>query len=332
MRKLFFAASLALLCITAPRAWAALDVHDDIKIDQVTTGANNVAGTNISFPNGGGPFWVTLYEDDRAVGALEGQQHDGTWVGNNTTLIDTFYTFSAQTSVSFSPGTRYDIEKMQIRTLQAAKVLSGYGAWVFDTFNRKAAAGIINPRLDTPANNNMLGVYQAAIWMGIVGWTDANLDGIFQTSETMQAVGGPTAELFDDRENYALGSGIDLSSLATEGIRYSDFLADTWWAPSSDNTEFAMLRTWNGIHLMNVQAFDGGDAADQMIAYRGAQGDAGVQVVPEPASLVVWSVLAGGAAGFAVGRKRRKKTPHGHWSSENREAILAIIDSKARLS
>ena len=123
MKNLFFAGWLALLCMAAPSAWAALDVHDDIKIDYVTTGANNVDGTAIVFPNGGGTVWVTLYEDDRAVGELEAQQHDGTWVGTETTLIDTFYSFSAQTSVSFSAGTRYDIEEMQIRTLQAAKVL-----------------------------------------------------------------------------------------------------------------------------------------------------------------------------------------------------------------
>lgn len=48
--------------------------------------------------------------------------------------------------------------------------------------------------------------------------------------------------------------------------------------------------------------------------------------VPEPASLIVWSVLAGGTAGFAVAGKRRRATA-GRWSHENRDAILAVIEN-----
>lgn len=46
--------------------------------------------------------------------------------------------------------------------------------------------------------------------------------------------------------------------------------------------------------------------------------------VPEPTGLVVWSLLAGGSAGLAAARKRRR----GHsprWSQESRAAILSVI-------
>jgi hypothetical protein len=44
--------------------------------------------------------------------------------------------------------------------------------------------------------------------------------------------------------------------------------------------------------------------------------------VPEPLSLVVWSLLGAGAGGMAL---RRRRT---HWSSKNRQAIQRMIESK----
>jgi hypothetical protein len=48
--------------------------------------------------------------------------------------------------------------------------------------------------------------------------------------------------------------------------------------------------------------------------------------VPEPASLVVWSVLAGSAAGLTVARRKRRNAPAGRWSAESRSAIFAVVD------
>jgi hypothetical protein len=314
-RILVLVASFALVALTAPQAFSALDVHDDIVIDWVRVNSDNT-GTAIAFPEYGGPFWATLYEDDR-VG-----QANGSWVGGGTTMIDSFFTFCAQRTTTFSPGTRYDIKNLEVRTLQEAKVLTGYSAWVFDQFNQKVLTSAIDPRINTTANNDIMGVYQAAIWMGIVGWTDDNGDGIFQGTEALDAVGGSTAQLVGDPNSYSIG----LASLASEHITYADFLADTSWTPGSEDTEYDMLRTWRGIQLMNVQGNSGSDAQDQMIAYGGP-----LSAVPEPASLVVWSVLAGGAAGFAVSRKRRRQALQGRWSPETRDAILEVIGGKARL-
>jgi choice-of-anchor C domain-containing protein len=50
--------------------------------------------------------------------------------------------------------------------------------------------------------------------------------------------------------------------------------------------------------------------------------------VPEPASLVVWSLLAGGSAGLAVARRRRRG-PGPRWSRQNREEILSVIAGRS---
>jgi hypothetical protein len=48
--------------------------------------------------------------------------------------------------------------------------------------------------------------------------------------------------------------------------------------------------------------------------------------VPEPVSLIIWTVLGAGAAGFAM--RRREKA--GRWSAEDRQAIYAMLDGKLR--
>jgi hypothetical protein len=50
---------------------------------------------------------------------------------------------------------------------------------------------------------------------------------------------------------------------------------------------------------------------------------AGSGGTPEPASLVIWSVIGAGAAGFAMRRRRA-----GRWSADNRHAIFQVIEGK----
>jgi len=48
--------------------------------------------------------------------------------------------------------------------------------------------------------------------------------------------------------------------------------------------------------------------------------------IPEPASLIIWGLLASGCAGVAVVRRRRRGVTGTPWSEENRQAIHQIID------
>jgi len=49
-------------------------------------------------------------------------------------------------------------------------------------------------------------------------------------------------------------------------------------------------------------------------------------VIPEPASVVIWSVLGAGAAAGGLALRRRRAPARGHWSEENRKAIFEIIE------
>ena len=48
--------------------------------------------------------------------------------------------------------------------------------------------------------------------------------------------------------------------------------------------------------------------------------------VPEPASLIIWGLLASGCAGVAVVRRRRRGATGTPWSEENRQTIRRIVD------
>jgi len=52
-------------------------------------------------------------------------------------------------------------------------------------------------------------------------------------------------------------------------------------------------------------------------------------LIPEPASLLIWSVVGGlGAAGVAL--KRRRQAKAGRWSDENRQAIFEVVEGRRR--
>jgi len=112
--------------------------------------------------------------------------------------------------------------------------------------------------------------------------------------------------------NYGGGgtyAGVDIS--------YATFLSDLSWAAAGEQSHLSTLGAYT---LINLQTTGGAAAQDQFIAPLASLG------VPEPASIVVWSMLAGSAARFGVARKRRKQAPAGRWSEDNRQAIFAMIE------
>jgi hypothetical protein len=290
------ALSLLLVLSLAPRAWAAVDVHDDVKMTVYH-----------SFSNGGGPFKLDFYNDPRAVGGGGGEQNNANgWVYTQTpsagNLLNTLFAFCVErTSSNFlSSGTVYDIKAFNTITETGAKYMSGYAAWVYDKFQTSG----INPTDFTPGNVAKLEAYQQAIWAGMVtkdGFGDYN------------TIAGITSE-------WNIGiAALNAGDFVTAGITYASFLADGTWAGGSEQNK---LSTLHGYQVINVQTNDAGVAQDQIIVPAGS-----LDVVPEPASLAVWSILAGGAAGLSVARRRRAAA-RGRWSNDNREAILSVIEGK----
>ncbi len=58
----------------------------------------------------------------------------------------------------------------------------------------------------------------------------------------------------------------------------------------------------------------------------GNRGLGEITVIPEPATLIIWSLLGAGAAGLGVWRRRRWGATGAHWTEENRQAIRQIVD------
>ena len=48
--------------------------------------------------------------------------------------------------------------------------------------------------------------------------------------------------------------------------------------------------------------------------------------VPEPASVVIWSVLGAGAAAGGLALRRRRAPVRAPWSEENRKASFEVIE------
>jgi hypothetical protein len=94
---------------------------------------------------------------------------------------------------------------------------------------------------------------------------------------------------------------------------------DSGWASRAIDPKIAVLTTVTG-----------GPAQDQWVYIPHEGGN----IVPEPASLLIWSLLGLGSTGLAVWSRRRRggltETGEPRWSRENREAILSLIDRGRR--
>lgn len=285
--------ALAMLAATAPQAFGALSVNDDVRL---VTGVNTTA-TNTS--GGGGPFHAYLYED-ASTGV------SATNINNPGSYYDDFYTFCVQHSETLA--TWNNLDGLTAGAVTATpRALTGYAAWAFSKF-------VSDP--DFPANisnnsatyvNQLVG-YQQAIWAGMVNTFASALTQVGTASSDLN-VGGT--------------GGLNNVYLTAAGVTWANFLASNWggYASGGDNTsgQAALKLAYIGDYrVMNLSGVSGQQTQDQIIV---------PAPVPEPASIVVWSVLAGGAAGIGVARKRRRSAPQGRWSDENRQAIMSIIDA-----
>ena len=62
---------------------------------------------------------------------------------------------------------------------------------------------------------------------------------------------------------------------------------------------------------------------------QGPGGGGNVGAVPEPASVAVWGIVSGLAAGAASWRKRARSA--GRWSEKNRVAIYSVVSGKTTI-
>ena len=148
---------------------------------------------------------------------------------------------------------------------------------------------------DTSTNNNSL---QQAIWSLVVKMSAGN--GINDYSDSYTGV----------TETYWLQVG----ALSADAATWRSFaIAAVTGANATANLALA-----DRIRVINPDdTYPASGAQAQSMLY---------EIVPEPASIVVWSLLAGGAAGLSVVKRRRPNASAGRWTDESRSAIFAIVD------
>ena len=132
---------------------------------------------------------------------------------------------------------------------------------------------------------------------------------------------GTTAGVFD----FAL----DISSNGTMGLTLhgsSDvsttytYAHRNWW---DGNPYWSGGELQNGSYLIAQLWIDTGNMVTPVSASYDIKGSSSV---PEPASIVIWSLIGAGAIGMKM--RRRRKAPVG-WSPENRQAILDIVTHRS---
>ncbi len=297
MKPLFaFAFAIGIVTSMAAPAGAAIKLHDDIRLTKV-------AG-NPNFSSGGGPFVAWIFSDNRTLA----QQSTGPdWVNTTSTgntLAKTFLTFCVEktenitvgnyTATAPLTGEKNDIRNYNVKSTNSNKFINGYTAWVYDKFLKSgitAASG---------TTDSIASAYQNAIWAGMT-----------TTQFAMPTILGPIAN--PTSVKFAGENNIDIKAIGNAqglGISWAHFLASSWGGSTDPSVKLAYT---NGYKVMNLQTDNGTNRQDMLI-------------VPEPASLVVWSVLAGSAAGLTVARRKRRNAPAGRWSNESRSAIFAVVD------
>ncbi|MCX7424629.1 MAG: PEP-CTERM sorting domain-containing protein [Planctomycetia bacterium] len=302
-------------------AFGSIDVqaHDDIWLGYVTTPPPG--SVDIHFPNYGGAFWAVLYDDsDRTP------QGKNAWVASshsdNTKNIENgaFYTFCLERYEYFNPPNWYDIESLPQSSVASNRAMTGYSAWVYNQFLVNVRDDIIHPRDNLEATKTLIGHYQEAIWMGMVPYTNVGgTAGRYDPGvDTLNVEpGGAGAELVGNANNADLvAAGIDLNSF---------YAAWSWWHDAPHATNFEKLAVVQSYGVISVQDNSGTLKQDMEMLH----GEPVENITPEPASLLIWSVLGIGSAGLAWSRRRRgdsSETGSPRWNRANREAICDLIE------
>jgi hypothetical protein len=274
MKRVFVAFAVLSIGLSASsRAFAAIEAGDDIQIN--------------TWPHAGqsqGPFKVTIYnDDDKTVGHVANPLGD---LERNP-----FLTFCVEVREFFYNGQVFDIKGFSDVSVSTGRTLTGYSAWVYEQFITLGLTPSSSPApINGVAFGDAMNAYQYAIWSGMVdlngGVIDASYLGSIANSEYGAEFPGGTA--------YELHTNTTLDVL---GIDY-----DTFLAPSNSDwgaNEAARLLNTGDVDAINIDG-DGAWGQDQLIVITISHHDD----VPEPASLIVWTVLGAGAAGLALRRRR----------------------------
>jgi hypothetical protein len=242
------------------------------------------------------PAVASIGPDPIAVGSSVKLDYASGWTtaGNGgpftaTTAGGSWLTFCIEDTPHpeyFVPGATYTVASKNNNTAALTNnVISNAGKWFYYEFRLAQTGGSIDAGLAT-----------------IVGsLTDVTKGGVFQN-----VIWGETYNAGND-PNIAGGGAVGY--LYTPGTGSLEDKIQTYIRNLSD------LSLADNVEVFNPTPAPSGypGQAQTMLDIR----------VPEPASLIVWSVLGAGAASVAVRRHRNAR-----WSAENRQAIHSMVAGK----
>jgi hypothetical protein len=250
--------------------------------------------------------------------------------GGNPIAVDNFYTFCVEQKEFFTPGLSYQIGQttalgvisngIGIKSVLTNRTLTGYSAWIYSMFRNDDGFNLpVAITGDGGITTTEYNALQYAVWAGMVK-KDNGGSGI---------VGGTDAEQHVGDSNSYLGRGWTWDQLDALDISYSDFLASSWAGAGSN--EAAKLAEVGNVQVLNLYGYNSTKkwydcpAQDQLGIIPGQGQD---HNVPEPAALIIWSLLSLSGGLWAWARRRGAESLGGArqpWSEETRAAILKIV-------
>ena len=241
-------------------------------------------------------------------------------MGSGTTpAFGPFLTFCVEKSNYFwAGGQRFNIDDIGTVTNSGGKKLTGYTAWVYSKFlglNVSVADGFPATAPATGMSwGTAMNLYQNAIWAGMVKVdTNGNIDGVVGDANSEQQLVGFTTSPSAYPDYYALGIG------------YNNFLASDWGGSTDPSDKLNYLGGYQ-VLIINPTSESGSNlpfGQDQVFFI--GEGMNIESAVPEPATLIVWSLL-GAASWLGMGVWRRgQHVGRRSWSEANRAAIHDII-------
>ncbi len=282
---------------------SAVDVNDDIWLDP------GIRPSGFS----GGPFNSKIYDDNRTAansGLPDAPYHygtkEGTWL-----IYGPATTFCAEVNDTIGSSAAYYNIYALTTVNSFSRSLTGYAAWVYDKWvANESDLWELGAYTAAMADSDQKS-FQKAIWAGI---TSGTVTDVITTNDEYGAEysGHYIGDASDPWTNYqGLGKDNDID------ISYSQFVTENGLGGSG--------LTNIGTYVFVDVGTDGENQATMFI------GSGGATIVPEPASVLVWSLLAAGSwLGLRVSRRRRIPVGRQSWVPENRTAILEIIERGAR--
>jgi hypothetical protein len=221
-------------------------------------------------------------------------------VGGWSSDVDDYWiTFCSEIGETISLGSTY-----LVSAVGQPSGLSDFGQWIFWGYNTANEYGNVvpdrtgidppgTPPLNTIDTDPEGGQIQAGLWREL-GYTWAQINA--QISGAQAAYQTPI---------YGTSEGT-----ADDGGWQEDWYDDTAWQNKANSPVSIATLTQSGTGRQNQWVYVGGDLG----------------VIPEPATLAIWSLLGLSIGGLAAVRRRRGAFGRSGWSQENRQAILDMIE------